>query len=324
MEPRGEILALTSSKGGVGKTHLAVSLSAAMAKRHARVLLIDTDLGNGIISDRLGFYPRYNLADFFSREKPLEDLIEQTPYGFFLVGGDRGNFLMANLNYLQKMRFLKNFIRISKGFDFVVLDLASGISRQMVDFALLADRTVVVACSNDLVSAYGSVRACFSRFKQLESRLSKRIKGYRTRRFFRPLILVNQVSDFHEGKAAFEALETAVESRLGRDGSPFRVRIDYLGTVFHDPGVFKKSEERRCPVSTASIYSKVAFCIDSMARTICDPGSFQGFDGDKRLQYTFQILMEQKDRVRKELARRVMSLYPVKARIRHPQQSVSP
>ena len=58
MQDRGQILALTSSKGGVGKTHLAVGLSAALAKRNARVLLIDADLGNGIISDRLAFYPK--------------------------------------------------------------------------------------------------------------------------------------------------------------------------------------------------------------------------------------------------------------------------
>ena len=72
MKGRGQILAVTSSKGGVGKTHLAVSLSAAMAKKGARVLLIDADLGNGIISDRLGFYPRLNLVHFFSKEKTLE------------------------------------------------------------------------------------------------------------------------------------------------------------------------------------------------------------------------------------------------------------
>ena len=103
MEVKGKILALVSSKGGVGKTHLAASLSAALAKRNSRVLLIDADLGNGIVSDRLGLYPKYNLVHFFSKEKVLEHLIEETPYGFFLIGGERGNFSLANVNYLQKM-----------------------------------------------------------------------------------------------------------------------------------------------------------------------------------------------------------------------------
>jgi MinD-like ATPase involved in chromosome partitioning or flagellar assembly len=92
VESRGEILALSSSKGGVGKTSLSVGLAAVMARRHARVLLIDADLGNGIISDRLAFYPKSNLIDFFRKDKAFEDLIEETPYGFYLVSGERGSF----------------------------------------------------------------------------------------------------------------------------------------------------------------------------------------------------------------------------------------
>lgn len=324
VEGRGQILALTSSKGGIGKTHLAVSLSAALAKRDARVLLIDTDLGNGIISDRLGFYPRFNLAHFFAKEKTLDDLIEETPYGFFLIGGERGNFSLANLNYLQKVRFLRSFIKISRKFDFVILDLASGITRQVVDFALLAEKTVIVTSPNDLVSGYGSVRACFSRFTHLESRLSRRIEGYKARRFFRPLVLMNHVTDFYQGKATFEALESAVENRLHNGAGSFRVRMVYLGAVFHDPGLFKKSEERRCPVSTASIYSKVAFCVDSMARSICTPLTSWGFDREKHLHYAIQILLEQQERLKKGLVQKVMKICPANVPFRHRGQSISP
>ena len=323
MDDRGQILVLTSSKGGVGKTHLAVGLSAAMAKRNGRVLLIDADLGNGNIADRLGFYPKYNLAHFFLKEKVLEDLIEETPFGFFLVGGDRGNFAMANLNYPQKMKFLRSFIRVSRNFDFVVLDLASGINRQSVDFALLTEKTIVVASPNDLMSAYGSVRACLSRFMHLEIGLSRRLDGYKARRFFRPLILMNNVTDLHQGKRAFEALEGAVDNRLNGEYDPFGIKMNYLGAVFHDPGLFRKSEEKRCPVSLASVYSKVAFCIDSMANAICSPSSFPGFDGERRLRYTIQILMEQEERLRKGLTQKVMNVSPLKIPFRHRSQSIS-
>ena len=88
MNDRGQLLAFTSSKGGVGKTHLAVSLAIALAKRDVRVLLIDADLGNGIVSDRVGFYPEFHLGHFFLKEKTLKDLIEETPFGFYLIGGN--------------------------------------------------------------------------------------------------------------------------------------------------------------------------------------------------------------------------------------------
>lgn len=323
MEDREQILALTSSKGGVGKTHLAVSLSAAIAKRGARVLLIDADLGNGTISDRIGFYPNFNLAHFFFRERGLEDLIEETPFGFFLIGGERGNFSLANLHYPQKMKFLRNFTNISRKFDYVVLDLASGINRQTVDFALLAEKTIVVTSPNDLMSAYGALRACLSRFVQLEVTLSKKIEGYKARRFFRPLTLMNSVRDFDQGKKAFEALECTVESRLNGAVGPFEIKMRYLGPIFHDPALFKKSEERRRPVSLISVYSKVAFCIDSMASAICSPSSFKGFDSEKRLRYIIQILFGQQDRLRREHNQKVVKDSPARIPFSQRSQSIS-
>ena len=321
MNDRGQILAFTSSKGGVGKTHLAVGLSAAMAKKNSRVLLIDVDLGNGIISDRLGLYPKYNLSHFFMKEKALGNLIEETPFGFFLIGGERGNFALANLNYPQKMKFLRSFLQVSKNFDFVMLDLASGISRQTVDFALLAERTIIVSSPNDLMSAYGSLRACFSRFKLLEIGLHKRIEGYRARKFFRPLILMNNVMDLHQGKRTFEALEGAVENRINGTADPFGIKMSYLGAVFHDLGLFRKSEERRCPVPLASVYSKVAFCVDSMANIICSPSSCPGFDEGRRLSYILQMLMEQQERLKRGLAEKVQNVTSLRIPFRQRDES---
>jgi flagellar biosynthesis protein FlhG len=321
---RGEIVALSSSKGGVGKTHLSVGLSAALARRHSRVLVIDADLGNGIVADRLGFYPKSGLIEFFSKEKNLEDLIERTPHGFYLIGGERGNLSLANPNYLQKIRFLRSFVKISREFDFVVLDLSSGITRQVVDFALIADRAVVVTSPNDLISAFGWVQAAFSRFVQLETRLSKRLEGYKTRSHFRPLVLLNQVRDLSEGKSSFEALESTVENRLAGGAFPFQIRLDYLGSVFRDVALFKKAEERRCPAPTLSVYSGVAFCVDSIANLFTDPTPTGGFDREKRIHYTFQMLMEQQSRLRHNLKEKVKRVYPARQPLEEEEQSVSP
>ena len=312
MYGRGQILALTSSKGGVGKSHLAVGLSAALAKRTARVLLIDADLGNGIISDRLDFRPTYNLAHFFLKERVLEDLIEETPFDFSVIAGERGNLALANLNYLQEMKFLRSFIRVSRNFDFVVLDLASGIKRQVVDFALLGEKTILVTSPDDLISAYGAVRACFSRFMELETRLFKRIEGYTARRFFRPLILTNHVTNLYQGEAAFEALERAVKKGINSAAVPFGIKMGHLGSVFHDPGLFEKSEERRCPVSMVSVYSKVAICIDSIAGIICARSPFRSFYEEQRLRYIIQVLMERQQWLSKGLTRKARKVPPIR------------
>ncbi len=317
MNDRGQILALTSSKGGVGKTHLAVSLSAALAKRGARVLLIDADLGNGIISDRIGSDPKYNLAHFFLKERALEDLIEETPFGFSLIAGEQGNFALANLTHVQEMKFLRSFIGVSRKFDFVLFDLGSGIKYQVIDFALVADRTIIVTSPNDLMSAYGSVRGCFSRFMELEVNLFKRIDGYKARRFFRPFILVNHVTNLYQGEAAFEELEGAVEKRLNSAAGLFKIKMGHLGVVFHDPTLFRKSEERRCPVSMVSAYSKAAICVDSMATVICARSPFRGYYREERFRYIIQVLMEQHDRVRRGLTPKVTKVSPITIPFNH-------
>ncbi|NIQ38871.1 MAG: AAA family ATPase [Proteobacteria bacterium] len=316
MGKKGQILSISSSKGGVGKTHLAVSLAAALARRDLQVLLIDADLGNGMVSDRLGLYPKCNLLHFFLRERnDLVHLIEKTPFGFFLIGGERGNFALANLNYLQKRRFLKNFMDVSRHFDYVLLDLASGINRQSIDFALLAEKTIVVTSPNDMISGYGWVKACFSRFIQLEKGLSKRIEGYKPRRFFKPHILVNNVTDVFQGQAVFEALEGAIENRMKRAARPFEIKMHYLGALFHNPRLFRKSEKRRLPVSLASVYSNVAYCVDSIAESICSPSPFRDLDNEKRLQYTLQILMEHRERIQEKVRQKVMDVSPVRIRL---------
>jgi len=313
---RGQIVALTSSKGGVGKTHLAVGLSAAMARRGARVLLIDADLGNGMVSDRLGLHPKSNLAHFFLKERnELVDLIEKTPLGFFMIGGKRGNFALANLNYGQRRRFLRSFIDVSRYFDYVLLDLASGISYQSIDFALLADKVIVVTPSNDLMSGYGSVKACFSRFTELETGLSKRVNGYNPHQLFTPYILVNNVRDLSQGKTAFDALEDALKNRLRTGEGPFGIRINYLGSVFHNPRLFKKSEEKRRPVSLTSPYSNVAYCIEKIAEAICRDVPFKSLDSEKRLLYTVQMLIEHQERLKKTVGRKVAGAHPTRVRL---------
>lgn len=322
MSGRGTILALSSSKGGIGKTHLAVALSAAMAKEDHRVLLIDADLGNGIISDRLGFYPRFNLVHFFLKEKNLEDLVEKTPYGFFFIGGEQGHMGLANLNYLQKMKFLRSFRKMRRDFDYVILDLASGIHRQVVDFSLLADKTMIVAFPRDLMSVYGSIRACFSRFVQIEHRLSERMDGYEPRRIFSPVVVMNRVDDFHEGRAAFDALESAVENRLQGKNS-FRIMLEYGGAVFHDPAIFNKSEVKRCPLVTASACSRVAFCVDSMARALTTPASIKTLDTEQYLKYTVQVLIDREEKVRKQLTGNMMKIYSSRNPLQRRQKAMS-
>jgi Mrp family chromosome partitioning ATPase len=137
-------ISIISNKGGVGKTHLSINLAYALADTGAKALLIDADLGNPDISNKLGIFPQYHLLDFLEKDHKMQDLIFSTKFHFDLIGGTFGEFKLANLNHAQKMKFIKHFKKISKEYDFVVFDLGAGISRTVLDFALAANRIVII------------------------------------------------------------------------------------------------------------------------------------------------------------------------------------
>jgi Mrp family chromosome partitioning ATPase len=172
---RSQTISIISNKGGVGKTHFAINLSCALVQKGARVLLIDADLGNADISNKLGIFPDHHLMDFLEKDRELQDLIVATPFGFDLICGTYGEFKLANLNYSQKTRFINHFNKISRGYDYAIFDLGAGIARTVLDFALGADRTVIVTTPQDLISGYACSKGAFSRFKELEERLEGKL-----------------------------------------------------------------------------------------------------------------------------------------------------
>jgi hypothetical protein len=99
--------------------------------------------------------------------------------------------------------------------------------------------------------------------------------------------------------------------------------MSYLGAVFYDPGLFRKSEVRQRPVSRFAAYSTVAYCVDSIAEAICSTSPFRGFNNEKRLQYTIQILMEQQKGLRNAVKQKVMQVYPRRIPLLQKSQSIS-
>ena len=95
------IIAVTSGKGGVGKTNIAVNMAIAYAQAGKKVILIDGDLGMANVNVLLGIAPKANLLDVISRRRRMSDIITDTEFGFQFIPGANGFSRIANLNHYR-------------------------------------------------------------------------------------------------------------------------------------------------------------------------------------------------------------------------------
>lgn len=229
--PRGEILGVISNKGGVGKTTLSIELSHQFTRMGLKTLLVDLDLGNADISNKLRQFPPNTLYDFFSKTHSLEEIITQLPHGFYFAPGESGEFKLANMTWSQKQRFFRQIINSASNFDVVVLDLGAGISRHVIDFALLADESVIVTTPKDFISGYAAGKAAFARFIEIQS---KKLDSEDDNEIvFSPGYILNQVNNYKQGIDYFKTIKMTSNDHINMR-SKFRFIPNYLGGVLYD------------------------------------------------------------------------------------------
>ena len=270
-EERARLISIISNKGGVGKTHLSINIAYALAKAGAKVLLVDTDLGNADISIKLDIFPQHHLLDFLKKDQQMQDLLVHTKFDFDLICSMSGDFKLANMNYAQKIRFITHFKRISQGYDFVVFDHSAGISRTVLDFALLADRTVIVTTPQDLISGYACAKASFFRFKELEERLEQKLPGHIPLWTFNPMVVINQARSLAEGIMVYDKIDKAASKDINANEGRFRIEIEYLGAVLYDREGVRKAEVKKRPLLVDSPHIKASQCIQHMSKRFFNP-----------------------------------------------------
>jgi flagellar biosynthesis protein FlhG len=267
----GRIVSVISNKGGVGKTHIAVNMAKVIASSGKSVLLIDADLGNADISNKLALFPEYTLYDFMLGDVDLENMIEKTPYGFDLIASSSGEFKLANINYIQRTKFIRGFRKISSRYDFAIFDLSAGISSVVMEFALASDDIVVVSTPQDIIAGYACIKAAFQHFKDIEEKLVAKVEFYRPVKVFSPWVVMNQISDLNQGIFIFNRICQTADERINSVETFFSVKPQYLGGVVYDKEVVRGAESQRRPITLASPKSRPSQCLEYLGRTIMEP-----------------------------------------------------
>lgn len=224
---RASILAITSGKGGVGKTSLTVNVAAALARSGHRVGILDGDVGLGNVDVMLGLTTGAHLGEVLSGEKTLADVTVQGPDGISVIPAGNGIRALTSLNDAQWQRLADVVEEASHELDFLLVDTAPGVSDNVIGLAGLTDRVVVVTSYEPtaIVDAYAVI-------KLLTSADGDRELG----------VVVNAVRDADQGELVFRQLSAAATRFLG-------VKLRYYGFVIRDGSVGDSVLEQRPVVS---------------------------------------------------------------------------
>ncbi|MEA2102913.1 MAG: AAA family ATPase [Thermodesulfobacteriota bacterium] len=271
MSENSHTISIISNKGGVGKTHVSINMARLIAGQDKRVLLIDADLGNADISNKLAMFPENTLYDFLESNIALHDVIMPTVLGFDLIGGSSGEFKLANINYVQRSKFIRNFNKISRGYDATIFDLSAGIGSTVMDFALASDEIVVVTTPQDIIAGYACIKASFQRFKTIEQKLMDKVDDYEPRKTYVPWVIMNQVTDLKQGVFLYNRICQTIDERVNNLEPLFSVRPAYLGGVLYDRTAFRKAEMNRKPITCVYPKSKPAQCLGFISENIMTP-----------------------------------------------------
>jgi flagellar biosynthesis protein FlhG len=144
LKPLGKVLAITSGKGGVGKTFVSSNLAAALARRGLRVLVLDADLGLANLDVVLNLYPKTTLHDVFTGKAKLEEAIIKAPGGFSVLLAGSGMVEYSRLTPEVRDEFLRVMESLVPRYDVVLLDTGAGISDVVLFAVSLASEVLLV------------------------------------------------------------------------------------------------------------------------------------------------------------------------------------
>lgn len=238
------IIAVTSGKGGTGKTTLAVNLAVQLAELGHRTCIFDADLGTANINIMLGINPKADIGDVVNGKMTIHDIMIHDPSGIDIIPGSSGVESIANLG-AKRLDSLVAAFADAGSYDFYLFDTGAGISRRVIAFCLAAAELLLVITDEPT-----SLTDAYSLLKVLNHhKYEGRIK-----------VVVNRCADLESARKVYRRFRAAVDLYLG-------VELEPLGLVFQDEAV-SLSMQRQSPFIKLFPDSKAAGCVRSLAQRL--------------------------------------------------------
>ncbi len=214
-ETLASIFSVTSGKGGVGKTSLAVNLASEFSRRGYRTIVVDADLGLSNTHILAGLKPTKTLSDYLEKSADLAEIVNDGPCGVKYISGGSGVKEMADLDSAGRQSILDAIQELRPYCDLILLDTAAGVSKSVTDFVSISDHTLVVTTSNfaAIADAYGIIKIMVQ-------------DGYTN-----PMhLIINRVRSPEEAEQVYKKLKGCTERFLSFD-------LNWLGLLPEDNSV---------------------------------------------------------------------------------------
>lgn len=239
------VLAVTSGKGGVGKTTVSVNLAIALAGQGRRVIVLDADLGLANVEVIMGLNSLYTLQHVIEGEKSIAQILVKGPGGIEIVPGSSGLAQMADLGPTARQNLLDGLKELQEKTDFIIIDTMAGIGRNAVSFAAAADEVVLITTPEPsaVVDAYAIVKA---------------VHAQRDDAVFR--LVINMVSSRQQAAAVTGNLCQVAQQYLGCNLVP-------LGYILRDPHVAQAVMQTR-PLLLQFPAAPACRCIQELASRV--------------------------------------------------------
>lgn len=242
---RCQVLAVTSGKGGVGKTNLAVNLAIALQRQGRRVAILDADFGLANVDVFMGLTPGCHLGHVVEGIVPLSSIILQGPEGIDVIPASSGIQEMTDLSGPRREQILGQLNAVLGDYDYVLIDTAAGISHNVLSLLEFSRRVIVVLVPEPtaIVDAYALIKVLFK--KEADKEL---------------MVVVNAASDEEEAEEVFGQLSRVAKRFLGRT-------IHLLGFVAKDDLVHD-AVVQQVPLLVSHPGSAAGRCLVRIARNL--------------------------------------------------------